>query len=138
MSATVYDQIKKLNSKERHYLATHPQHAFSITQAFIKSADEEKKRFGRNGWNDEADAFRHCFWSAILARDLGYFSALQFTAAHESVADNPREEKEMDLHNNKVGLLIGRTGGSDQKLARGCMAALTGGQLKVLTQGAAI
>lgn len=138
MSATVYDQVKKLNSNEQHYIARHPHHAFAITQAFIKSVDEEKKRFGINGWNDEADAFRHCFWAAILARDIGHFSALLFTNAHESASDNPQEEKEMDLHNNRVGLLIGRTGGSDQMLASSCMAALISGQLRHPAQGAAI
>jgi hypothetical protein len=47
----------------------------------------------------------------MLARDLGYQNALQFTNAHESDPRNPPQEKAMDLHNNSVGLSIGRAGG---------------------------
>jgi len=137
MSATVYDQVKKLNPKEQHYIALHPQHALTITRAFIKAVDETEKRFPKNGLNDRSDAFRHCFWSAILARDIGYFSAQQFATFHEIFPENPQNEKAMDLHNNRVGLLIGKAGGSDHKLALSCMAALTSGQLVVLV-GAAL
>lgn len=62
------------------------------------------------------------------------FGALQFTTAHESSSLNPKNEKEMDLHNNGVGLSIGRTGSSNQLLSQRCMAAFMAGQLKVLAQ----
>ncbi|EPP5335791.1 DUF6973 domain-containing protein [Vibrio harveyi] len=44
---------------------------------------ETESRFGINGHNDKSDAFHHCFWSAMLARDIGYKNALEFTTAHE-------------------------------------------------------
>ena len=54
----------------------------------MKSRDiaysETTKRFGHNGRNDKSYAFRHCFWSATLSRDIGYKNALEFTNAHES------------------------------------------------------
>jgi hypothetical protein len=40
----------------------------------------------------------------------------------------------MDLHNNSVGLKIGRTKASDQILSHRCMAALDSKQLKVLAE----
>jgi hypothetical protein len=135
MPATVFGQITQVNPHEWLYFAAHPYHAYAISQAFIKSVRETDKRFPINGLNDESDAFRHCLWSAFLTRDIGYFSALQFTTIHEWFPSNHQDEKEMDLHNNRIGMLIGRTGGSDVKLAQNCMAALVSGQLKTLIKG---
>jgi len=47
---------------------------------------------------------------------------------------NDPAEKEMDLHNNKVGLEIGRTKGTNSTLIARCFAALTAGRLKVLVK----
>lgn len=55
------------------------------------------------------DAFRHCYWSALLSREIGYIDALLFTNAHENYDENPPEEKRMDLYNNRIGLEIGRS-----------------------------
>jgi hypothetical protein len=132
MSLPVYG----LTPQEQHYILTHPHHAFAIKSSKDKAFEETKKRFGFNGRNDRSDAFRHCFWSAVLVGEIGYLDALQFTTAHESSPLNSKDEKDMDLHNNAAGLLIGRTGGSqsDEALSQRCMAALLSGQLKVLGQ----
>lgn len=106
----------------------------TIKRAKETALAETKRRFGRNGHNDKADAFRHCFWSALLARDIGYATALQFTTAHESSPTNDPAEKQMDLFNNGVGLQIGRAKGADAILSARCMPALTSGRLKVVVQ----
>lgn len=132
MSISIYDQFKQLTPAEQKYIKSHPHHAFAIKSSKEIAFKETKKYFGLNGRNDKSDAFRHCFWSVLLARDIGYLGALQFTTAHESSSLNPKDEKEMDLHNNAVGLSIGRAGSSNQILSQRCMAALMAGQLKVL------
>ena len=43
---------------------------------------------------------------------------------------NPKKEKSMDIHNNSIGLQIGRIGGSDHLLSTQSFAALRKGQLK--------
>ena len=53
---------------------------------------ETQRRVGIDGHNDKSDAFRHCFWSAILSRELGFMNALEFTTAHESSPTNPPNE----------------------------------------------
>lgn len=134
MPLSVYDQFKQLTPQEQQYIQRHPHHAFAIRSSKEKAYEETRKRFGINGRSDKSDAFRHCFWSAVLARDIGYTGALQFTTAHESSPLNPNKEKAMDLHNNVAGLAIGRMGGSDQVLGQRCMAALLSGQLQVLVK----
>ncbi|NOX44080.1 MAG: hypothetical protein GXP19_10155 [Gammaproteobacteria bacterium] len=108
--------------------------ALSIKRSKEKAFEETIKYFGINGRNDKSDAFHHCFWSAILAQELGYHNALQFTNAHESDPRNPSEEKAMDLHNNSIGLSIGRNGGNNNYLSGRCMATLLNGQLKVINK----
>ena len=97
--------------------------------------NETVRRFGRNGRNDRTDAFRHCFWSSVLSRDIGYYWAKLFTDAHETNPDNPPDEKEMDLHNNSVGLKIGFyyfIPDSNTSLSDKCNKALENGELKVI------
>jgi len=132
MATSVYDQYKNLTQQEQQYIRSNPHHAFAIKESKEVAFTETRKRFGLNGRNDRSDAFRHCFWSAMLARDLGYQNALRFTNAHESDPRNPPQEKAMDLHNNSVGLSIGKTGGNNTQLSGRCMATLLNGKLKVI------
>jgi hypothetical protein len=127
-----YQQFKHLTPAEQDYVKRHPMHVPAIKRSRDLAFAEARRTFGINGHNDESDASRHCFWSAILTRDIGYQYALAFTTAHETSPTNPPAERAMDLHNNAVGLEIGRQGGSDPSLSNACMAAWKAGRLKVL------
>lgn len=52
----------------------------------------------------------------MLARDIGYKNALEFTITHEDFPEKPENEKVMDLHNNKVGIRLGLSMASNDKL----------------------
>ncbi|MGF1773893.1 hypothetical protein L4C42_16470 [Vibrio wakamikoensis] len=127
-------QYERLTEDEKLYLKNHPHHVVAIARSKDIAYEETKVRFGCNRCNDKSDAFRHCFWSAILARDIGYKNALEFTSAHESSEDNDASEKNMDLHNNLVGLRIGLSRAGDEKLSHYCRTALLVGRLKVLRE----
>lgn len=140
--ASDYEQWERLTLMEKLYITSHPQHAYAIKASKGKAYSETKNRFSYNGRNDASDAFRHCYWSSILSRELGFFNALDFTASHESGDKNPQAEKNMDLHNNLVGLKIGKqfihvspgVGAwieSDKELAGRCYKAYTNGQLQI-------
>jgi hypothetical protein len=131
-TASLFDQVNHLTPAEKLYILRHPHHALTIKDSKETAYAETRRRFGRNGHNDQSDAFRHCFWSALLARELGKANALEFTTAHESSPSNDPAEKAMDLYNNRIGLDIGRSGGTDQSLSVMCFAALNSGRLKVL------
>ena len=132
VAMSVVEQYNGLQDKEKSYLKRRPHHSFAIKSATEKTYSETYNIFSRNGRNDASDAFRHCYWSALLARDLGYANAQTFTNAHESSPDNPFMEKKMDLHNNEVGLQIGSRGGSDTSLSSACMGAFNGGELMII------
>ena len=95
--------------------------------------------------NGRGDAFRHAFWAAMLARDVGFHNAQQYTREHENWEGSPPAERAMDSHNNRIGALIGahghllgshgivrRRGLSDGALAIACYLALRNGRLRVI------
>ena len=59
------------------------------------------------GWNDEIDAFRHCFSQALLTLKFGEGFAKNFGTNYERLDDivnnQPRAERNMDQWNNAVG-----------------------------------
>ena len=56
--------------------------------------------------NDCRDAYRHAYWSALMAqRDEP--SAEEQGDAHERTGPNPYQEHYMDLYNNRVGRIVG-------------------------------
>lgn len=131
MPVSIIKQLGRLSSEERIYLLMYPEHISTIKNAVYKAAAETERRFKGNNHNDAGDAFRHCFWSALLSRDLGYMHALRYTTAHETFSANPAKEKAMDIHNNAVGLKIGRAGGLDKIISERCASALRAGKLEV-------
>jgi hypothetical protein len=61
-----------------------------------------------NGHNDKADAFRHIFWQVLNTQDVGAYDTNKYANAHESETPKDRaNEKEMDTHNNTLGIKIG-------------------------------
>lgn len=134
MGNSLYEKYDDLTDDEKSYIRLNPHHVTAIIASRGTAFTETAKRFGYNGRNDKSDAFRHCFWSSILVRDIGYKNALEFTTAHESSPLNDRYEKIMDLHNNQVGLKIGLSMSDDAKLSKQCNDALSAGRLKVITK----
>jgi hypothetical protein len=63
-----------------------------------------KKAYGRSVTNDISDACRHFHWAYLLQRDLGNDFSKKILSAHEENPRIPLNEKEMDQHNNKMGI----------------------------------
>lgn len=56
-------------------------------------------------YQDDGDAFRHTYWSALLSYEFGSNFALKITTAHESETEEGID-KQMDLHNNMNGTIF--------------------------------
>jgi len=54
-------------------------------------------------YNDEADAFRHCYWNGLMTISMGSSEARGFGDRHEDFSGNDAKEKDMDLFNNGKG-----------------------------------
>ena len=122
-----------LTLSEKAYLVqSSGPHVSVIKESADKALAEAQRRYRGPGLhNGNGDAFRHCYWSALLARDIGARNARAFTTAHEGYSANPPGEREMDLNNNGVGISIGSGAkkASDSTLAAQCASALSGGRL---------
>lgn len=122
-------QFEMLSESEKLFVASNPYSAPVIRFSADEATQKTIQIFGHNGHNDMSDAFRHCYFAALLSRDLGYYDALDYLNAHERFPNNPREEKRMDMANNYVGADIGQTQRPNHELAELCLNAAQGGRL---------
>ncbi|WP_198370541.1 DUF6973 domain-containing protein [Roseomonas rosulenta] len=106
--------------------------SYAFTGDMEASEADQVARASRN--DGPADALRHCYLSAMLARDIGYSDALEVLIAHEMNAAWGSPSSQMDLHNNAVGLEIGvrLKSASDNDLKDAVMGAFLQGRLRVL------
>lgn len=77
----------------------------AINLAYIAEAITEVLFVGSDD-GDSSDAFRHCFWSALIAQKTSIDWAQRWTNAHEEMKDEHSLSHEMDFHNNLVEIQI--------------------------------
>jgi hypothetical protein len=63
--------------------------------------------YSHQGNGDEADAFRHVYWSALKSFTMGLDKAKEFGELHENYPGNDPLLEAMDYHNNNIGYNIG-------------------------------
>jgi len=142
-----------LGTAEKWWAITHPSSAIkakAIGRIAIQISDSIAKsnKFPNQRSGGEEDAIRHAVWMAILANSIGEKKALKLGEAHEK--GNYRDFKkgrkeeghipdlrsvEMDLFNNKVGVLIYNNCNLDcdkEKLLAEVMKKLYEGELKII------
>ena len=108
MSYVIKGLLTGLTPAEKIFLLRHPFSINTIREDANKALAKSRQQFAGAGLhNGKGDAFRHCYWSALLTRDIGKNNARSFTTAHENYSENPTGERGMDLHNNGVGIDIG-------------------------------
>ena len=102
-----YVERKALTQAEKTLISKHPADAINAFRLKNDALDSTQRIFGKNGWNDESDAFRHFVWSGLMANSMGVERAKQFLEAHEQAPDQPPEEFKMDTFNNEQGIKAG-------------------------------
>lgn len=131
------EKYDKLNTSEKYALGLRPLVVGAVKDQAEKALAEAQRRFPPSSLhNGEGDAFRHCYWSALMTRDIGVLNTLAITNAHEDFPGNPEDEKKMDLHNNAQGIMVGvaHKKASDEELADLCVKLLRSGRLIVLNR----
>ncbi len=109
----------------------------NVSYAFtsdMEGPQAEAVAYASRAQEGPADALRHCYLAAMLARDIGYTDAMDVLVAHEMNADWGTPASRMDLHNNAVGLEIGTRmkAASDADLQVATLDAFLQGRLRVL------
>lgn len=127
------DGYNNLNSNEKDLIKKYPLEAIKIAENKQKAEDMTINLFGYNGLNDCSDAFRHAYFQALNTISIGSLLTQDFSDAHES--ETPIHlifEKQMDLHNNSIGISIG-INCYKCNLAERIMESITNGELYFLS-----
>lgn len=76
------------------------------------------KRYGSVGGRGEGNAYQHIVWAMVMTVEFGSRTARGFLNRHEDVQQR-RGERQMDLHNNDLGLWFGSILRSRERLRNG-------------------
>lgn len=117
-----------LNSAERELALKHPIQAVTVYDCANKATDATIAYYGKNGWQDNSDAFRHCCWNALMKSAMSASDANAWATAHE--ADSSGIDKDMDLFNNSVGRSINVSGKSDSEIYEAVKGKVKGGSCR--------
>lgn len=98
-----------------------------ISASIAKTASEEL--FPATQVGGTGDAFRHCYWSALLTIDFGAVRAEKVTTSYENVAVNDEPYRGMDLANNATGRQVGASYRTNPKSRERCASLASSGQL---------
>ena len=119
-------KLKYIHPSEVKWILVHPfiaKKAYKISEraAKVSAAQKQNPQFDGDDNGGMVDAFRHCFWMALLVQKISPKAAYKLGVAHEK--GNYRDFKkkrfeegqipdsvasEMDLKNNKIGLELGQ------------------------------
>lgn len=110
---SLYSTWGGLTDSEKLLVVTYPKEALAVRSNATMASSSTTSIYGYNGNGDVTDAYRHGYWNALNARDVGKTIAEAFATAHEDVSDEALHEmtagfygwqhRSMDLHNNEVG-----------------------------------
>jgi len=117
---TIWNRIKQLSVKQFLILLKvfimRPLYIIPTHKATIETLLICDRLFGKKHQNhNQENAFRHVLWNIIIAKNCytpkrGVANVLEWTekvtTLHEKMAPNKPLETAMDLHNNKVGLIL--------------------------------
>ena len=82
--------------------------------------------------NGIGDAFRHCFWNALMTLSIGRDHAKKIADLHEDHnMSGPIAEREMDLKNNEIGREVGSASKTADEAQAKCAEHVQTGYLQL-------
>lgn len=129
-----YEAWKNLTPAEKKFVIWATEAAIDFYYQAQEALQESQTRFPDSLQNGRGDAFRHAYWSAMMAQSRGANLAEQYGNAHEDFPGNRTPVRNMDLHNNGVGRQIGvdNPGASRAQLANLVVQSLNEGRLRFI------
>lgn len=81
--------------------------------------------------NGPGDAFRHCYWNALMTIHINKDQAKIVADNHEEISNGPEAENRMDYKNNEIGREIGEGAPNEEAAKNGCIDAVNNGRLQL-------
>lgn len=106
----------------------------SIDSAYISGAVMTLLFFHPIQQHNNGDAFRHCFWSAMVTQKTNPEWAKKWTDAHEAVHSPNNIYRKMDEYNNSIGISILENNRdiSVATLIQRCLEEISNGNLRTV------
>jgi RHS repeat-associated protein len=113
--------------------------AKNLANEALKSAEDAAPLLpgGLSGLNNgPADAFRHCYWSCLMAQKIGAEQAKKVGDIHEACRENnPPGEVAMDQANNSAGREFGKVSNPSNNCWSSCFTSAACGNLQISIGG---
>jgi hypothetical protein len=136
MKQTTY----KLNSEEKRLLNSSPMDAQKAIDLAYIAGGITGLLFQLDFHNNNGDAFRHCLWTCLIAKETSVSWAQKWTTAHESSSPPEGLSRKMDEYNNNKGIEIfsQNTQSSTAQIIQKCLIAIQNGELKEIKNQALV
>lgn len=134
----VWEGVYNSSSEEKKLMKEHSEDSQrSINLAYLAGTATLLFFFPRNYHNNNGDAFRHCFWSSIIAKEISPEWAHTWVMAHEADASLTNIHRLMDEYNNNQGINIFKNNpnASAGELINLCLKLIENGELKEVKKG---
>lgn len=134
----LWEGVYRSSSEEKRLIKAHPGNAqTSIHLAYLAGSVTALLFLPRNYHNNNGDAFRHCFWSSLIAKEISTDWARLWTMAHEMNASPSNKYRQMDEFNNIQGTQILKSNPSlsTVSLIRRCLDLVENGSLREVKSG---
>lgn len=134
----VWEGVYKSSSEEKKLMKEHPEYSQrSINLGYLAGAITLSFFFPRNYHNNNGDAFRHCFWSSIIAKEVSPEWAHTWVMAHEADASPTNIYRLMDEYNNNQGInnFKNNPNVTVEELINLCLKLVESGELREVKKG---
>lgn len=117
-----------LNPAERELVKKHPVQATKVFTTAQSATDYTISTYGKNGWQDNSDAFRHCLWNALMKKAMDASAAEEWATAHEY--ESSGLDKSMDWFNNSIGRSIDVSNKSEAQIVSAVKTKVSNGSCR--------
>lgn len=129
---TVWEGAYNSNDFEKKLMSKSPKESqIAINLAYVSGSTTALLFMPRNYHDNNGDAFRHCFWSALISKHTSPEWAKKWVMAHEQHLPQNNETRIMDEHNNLQGidLVLKNPGIESSEIIKLCLLLIEEGKL---------
>lgn len=106
----------------------HPVQATKVFTTAQSATDYTISTYGKNGWQDNSDAFRHCLWNALMKKAMTLL--LQKNGQLLMNMSPVVLDKSMDLFNNSIGRSIDVSNKSEAQIVSAVKTKVSNGSCR--------
>ena len=123
-------------SQEKTFVSNNPYKAYKMYSNQETAVTMSRGKYpDSDGRGTKRDAYRHAMWQALNVQSVGEEATREMANAHEYRDGQPLNDLIMDIHNNEVGIEIGRNNpnASPDELSQFIQNRISNGDMIILS-----